>query len=154
MIIYQCIIHFYLFIYLLIYRLFNDALSDSDHKSRLLRCYSVIKKEVFKKKSVWLNWNSYSATCVRRLRKTMKDLNQYWQYTLQDSSLFPGIKDVNVISWGNILGFKYFKHYNNNVTVYTVILVQANFSLCIIKKKNTVIYQYVGVEKVCNWTLY
>ena len=96
----------FLFIYLLIYGLFDDAVSDTDHKSRLLRCYSVIKQEDLKKKIFWLNWKSYSATCVKRLRKAKKDLNQYWQYSLKDSSPFPGIKDENEISWGRILGCK------------------------------------------------
>jgi len=45
----------FLFIYLLIYGLFDDAVSDTDHKSRLLRCYSVIKQEDLKKKIFWLN---------------------------------------------------------------------------------------------------
>ena len=44
----------FLFIYLLIYGLFDDAVSDTDHKSRLLRCYSVIKQEDLKKKSFGL----------------------------------------------------------------------------------------------------
>lgn len=41
----------FLFIYSLIYRLFNDAVSDPDHTSRLLRRYSVIKHEDLKRKA-------------------------------------------------------------------------------------------------------
>ena len=74
--------YIFLFIYLLIYGLFNDAVSDSDHKSRLLRFCPVIKHENLK-------WKAFGLIERVILPLALEDWGKPWMTWIStDNTLF------------------------------------------------------------------